>query len=303
MNRHLHLDPFAGIAGDMFLGACIDLGVALQQISEALKPIQMEYPYRLAALPAWRQSIRGIDFKVHVENGGPAAASHDHHSDALLILPGAKDPLKPAHSHDHSHDHGHDHSHDHGHSHDHSHDAHGGHTHAQRPHTGYKQIMSMIDLLDSSERARQRARAIVTRLAEAEASVHGMSIDQVHFHEVGAVDSIVDMLGAAVALEILGVETLSCGPLPIGTGFIKCDHGMMPLPAPATAHLLKGVPHYGVQRKCETVTPTGAAIVAALCLEFGPQPVMNVEAVGYGAGDRDDKDVPNLLRVFMGRRG
>lgn len=162
--------------------------------------------------------------------------------------------------------------------------------------------MSMIDSLDTTERARDRARAITTAIGEAEAHVHGMSIDDVHFHEVGAVDSIIDMLGSAVALELLEVDTVSSVSLPIGSGFVRCDHGNMPLPAPATAEILKRVPHHGVERTGETVTPTGAAIVAALATQFGPMPAMNVDRVGYGAGDRDTPDVPNLLRLFIGER-
>ncbi len=129
-----------------------------------------------------------------------------------------------------------------------------------------------------------------------------MSPDEVHFHEVGAVDSIVDMLGTAVGLEMLGVETLSCGPLPIGRGFVQCAHGRMPLPAPATAYLLRGMTTVGVDRTVETVTPTGAAIVAALAQPVTVPPPMKLLAVGYGAGDRDDADTPNLVRLFLGER-
>jgi hypothetical protein len=159
----------------------------------------------------------------------------------------------------------------------------------------------MVDRLDTTDRGRDRARAIVMKLAEAEAHVHGKPIDAVHFHEVGAVDSIVDMLGAAVAVELLEVATFSCGSLPIGHGFVDCAHGRMPLPAPATAAILRGMAQHGVDRAGETVTPTGAAIVAALADRFGPLPAMSVTAVGYGAGDRDDPDVPNLLRAYLGK--
>ena len=160
----------------------------------------------------------------------------------------------------------------------------------------------MIDCLDASDRVKERAHRIVHKLAVAEATVHGIDINAVHFHEVGAVDSIIDMLGSAVALELLDVDTFSCEPLPMGQGFVNCDHGNMPLPAPATAQILRGVPVYGVDRRGETVTPTGAAIAAALCDEFGLQPAMEIERIGYGAGDRDDPTVPNLLRLMIGNR-
>ena len=130
--------------------------------------------------------------------------------------------------------------------------------------------------------------------------MHGSTIDEVHFHEVGAIDSIVDLLGNVAALELLGVATLSCGPLPVGRGFVRCAHGLMPVPAPATAYLCDGLPTVGVDREGELVTPTGAALVSTLCDRFGPPPPMTARATGYGAGDRDDPDVPNLLRVVLG---
>jgi hypothetical protein len=160
----------------------------------------------------------------------------------------------------------------------------------------------MIDVMRTPDRAKDRARKIVTILGQAEAAVHGVSIDVVHFHEVGAIDSIIDMLGAAVALELLEVESISSGALPIGQGFVMCDHGRMPLPAPATAMILRNVPSFGVEWKGETVTPTGAAIVAALATEFGPQPMMKIQKIGYGAGQRDPKEVPNLVRLMLGAR-
>ena len=140
--------------------------------------------------------------------------------------------------------------------------------------------------------------------AQAEARVRcNKPVEEVHFHEVGAVDSIIDMLGAAIALEHLGIDSLSCGALPIGSGFVKCDHGMMPLPAPATAYLLEGCPTRGIDFDQETVTPTGAAIVKADCARsFGAPPEMVMTGIGYGAGTRDDEFAPNILRVMRGER-
>lgn len=161
--------------------------------------------------------------------------------------------------------------------------------------------MAMVEVLDTTDRGRARAGRVVTLLAGAEARVHGVAMESIHFHEVGAVDSIVDMLGSVVALESLGVESLSCGPLPISRGMVRCAHGLMPVPAPATAYLMEGLPTVGVDRVGELVTPTGAALVAGLCDRFGPPPAMVLTAVGYGAGDRDDPDVPNLLRLLLGQ--
>ena len=161
--------------------------------------------------------------------------------------------------------------------------------------------MAMVDQLDTTPRGRERAGRVVTKLAQAEARVHGKTLDDIHFHEVGAVDSIVDMLGSVVALELLEIDTLSCGPLPISRGFVRCDHGLMPVPAPATAYLMAGLPTVGVDRTGELVTPTGAALVAGLCERFGTPPAMTLINVGYGAGDRDTPDVPNLLRLMLGQ--
>ncbi|MHB1155374.1 MAG: nickel pincer cofactor biosynthesis protein LarC [Phycisphaerales bacterium] len=271
MPRHLHLDPFAGIAGDMFIGALIDLGAPLAALEDALRPLPIALPYRLAAEPTTRHAIRGIDFKVLCDVSM---------SDVGCRMSDVKN-FTPAASHSHP-------------------TSHIRHPTSPHPHTGPNDLFAMIDALTGPPRLRDRARCIVSLLADAEAKVHGIPVDQVHFHEVGAVDSIIDMLGVAVLLEQLDIDTLSSASLPIGHGLVKCAHGLMPLPAPATAELLVGVPHHGVDRKGETVTPTGAALVKALCQTFGPMPPMQVEKIGYGAGDRDDPDMPNLLRVFMG---
>lgn len=160
--------------------------------------------------------------------------------------------------------------------------------------------MAMIEKLEAAPRAKERAEAVVTCLADAEAAIHGVDREKIHFHEVGAVDSIVDMLGVCLALEMLGVDSLSSGPLPWSSGYVRCAHGLMPVPAPATALIMRGVPTVGVDRTGELVTPTGAAIVAALCESFGPPPPMTITQVGHGAGDRDHPDVPNVLRVVLG---
>ncbi|MEX0655474.1 MAG: LarC family nickel insertion protein [Phycisphaeraceae bacterium] len=294
MTRHLHIDPFNGIAGDMFLGALLDLGpgLTLEQLEAALAPLPVERAYRLTAERTARCGIGGIDFKVHLDT------------------PEAKPQHAQSHAHpnNHNHNHNHPHHHDHHHPHDHAPHSHDPapdrqhHHHEHHHHTGYRQIMAMIGQLDLADRGKQRARRVVTALAKAEARVHGQTVDDVHFHEVGAVDSIVDMLGAAVALEILDIDTLSAGPLPLSRGYVRCDHGLMPVPAPATAYLLEGLPTLGVPRTGELITPTGAALVRALCDSFGPPPPMTLANVGYGAGDRDDPDVPNLLRVILGQR-
>jgi uncharacterized protein (TIGR00299 family) protein len=142
---------------------------------------------------------------------------------------------------------------------------------------------------------------IFRRLAEAEAAVHGVSVDEVHFHEVGALDSIADIAGAAIALDLLGVEKFTSGPVAVGGGTVKCEHGVMPVPTPATAELLKGVPLRPCPVKSELTTPTGAAILTSIVTEFVEMPAITVEHVGHGAGSKDFLEQPNLLRVFVGR--
>jgi pyridinium-3,5-bisthiocarboxylic acid mononucleotide nickel chelatase len=167
----------------------------------------------------------------------------------------------------------------------------------------HRSLSAILEILDESKlaaRVRHRAAAIFRKLGEAEASVHDVPIEKIHFHEVGAVDAIVDILGACVGFEALGVEKFACSALNVGGGTAKMAHGVLPVPAPATAKLLTGKPTYsnGVQK--ELVTPTGAAIVATLCEVFGPQPAMSVGAIGYGAGTADLEGQPNVLRIMVG---
>jgi pyridinium-3,5-bisthiocarboxylic acid mononucleotide nickel chelatase len=165
----------------------------------------------------------------------------------------------------------------------------------------YRDIREVIEGSELAERVQERALTIFERLAQAEGKIHGVAPDEVHFHEVGAVDSIVDIVGVALGLEFLGVDEVISAPLPVGRGFVQCQHGRLPLPAPATLELLRGVPLYGVDLDVELITPTGAALVAVLVERFLSFPEMTVEAVGYGAGDRQLPDRPNLLRLVLGR--
>jgi uncharacterized protein (TIGR00299 family) protein len=167
----------------------------------------------------------------------------------------------------------------------------------------HRSLSAILQILRDSQLApsvRDRASAIFQKLGEAEARVHDVPVEKIHFHEVGAVDAIVDIVGACVGFHALGIEKFACSPLNVGGGTVKMAHGVLPVPAPATANLLQGKPTYssGVQR--ELVTPTGAAIVATLCESFGPQPPMSVSAIGYGAGAADLEGQPNVLRIMIG---
>jgi hypothetical protein len=167
-------------------------------------------------------------------------------------------------------------------------------------HRHFSHIRSMIADAPLTQRARELALAIFSRLAEAEAEVHGTTVDDVHFHEVGAMDSIIDIVGAAICIDYLGVEAFTTAPLPLGGGFVQTAHGLLPVPAPATALLLRGLPVHSSLGEGERVTPTGAAIVATLCQGSAPPPAMTVQRVGWGAGTKDFPDIANILRLLLG---
>src|SRR5439155_21456266 len=179
------------------------------------------------------------------------------------------------HEHDHHHRHDHSHTHDHHHSHEH-------------PHRSLPEIFALIDRSALSPTGRDRAKALFQRLAKAEAAIHQMPVERVHLHEVGALDSIIDIVGAVFALEWFGADRVVCSPLNVGGGMVHSAHGLFPVPAPATVKLLGDAPVYSSAVQKELVTPTGALIATGYAGSFGPMPAMSVERVGYGAGDRDD---------------
>ena len=168
---------------------------------------------------------------------------------------------------------------------------------------GHRHLRHIVEIIDNSglsDAVKQRAKRIFTRLGEAEAKVHGLAVEQVHFHEVGAVDAIVDVVGAAIGVEQLGLERVRCSPLCVGSGTVTCEHGVLPVPAPATAELLSGVPLAECDEAGELLTPTGAVILTTLAEGFGPIPAMQIERCGYGAGSREGQKRPNVLRLFVG---
>lgn len=269
--RVLHFDCAAGASGDMILGALADLGVDLPAIAHRLK-------HDLA-----------IDFDLAVERGTEGALRATR---VTVSLPGGETRLD---HHQHGHDHDHSHEHHHGHDHDHPHEH--GHEHA---HMSYADLRDIIGRGSLPERARERSLGILRAIAEAEATVHGTPVDAVRFHELGGIDSLVDICGAMLALEELEVERCTAGRLPVSHGFVRCAHGLLPVPAPAVAELMRGLPVSHIDVEGETLTPTGAGILKGVCDTFGCLPDMTVRAVGYGAGQRPGREVPNLLRVFYG---
>jgi len=171
----------------------------------------------------------------------------------------------------------------------------------QAPHRSLGTIRSIIEKADLPRRVTERSVAVFTRLAEAEAAVHNCGVQEVHFHEVGAVDAIADIVGSMTALENLGVDRVLCSPIAVGSGTVTCAHGVLPVPAPATARLLREVPLADCDEAGELATPTGAAVLTALATSFGPLPAMTIRRIGYGAGRREGRRRPNVLRVLLGQ--
>ncbi|MGI6435872.1 MAG: nickel pincer cofactor biosynthesis protein LarC [Syntrophomonadaceae bacterium] len=303
MSKVLYFDCFAGISGDMTLGALLDLGVDKDYLSAELARLNLG-EFNLKISRKTRQGIAGTDVQV----SWPGAALQQHpkplhfHTHLHTHKHGHKhDGHEYAHEHEHEHDHEHNHEHSYENNHEHTPtpaipDAHHhSHHHVQR---NLEAIEALIKASSLSDRVQAVSIGIFSRLAQAEAQVHGKSMAEVHFHEVGAVDSIVDIVGTAICLDYLGIEKVIASPLHLGCGFLQCAHGTLPVESPATMTLLSGVPVYSSGLKHELVTPTGAAIITTLAEAFIPMPEMVINAVGYGVGDREI-EIPNLLRVIL----
>ncbi|MBE3137184.1 MAG: nickel pincer cofactor biosynthesis protein LarC [Thermoplasmata archaeon] len=231
-----YFDCFSGIAGDMILGALIDVGVDVTFLKNELKKLPLT-GYDISVKSVECNHIAAVDVTV--------AVTEDQH---------------------------------------------------------HRSLSDIIDLLKRSTLApevKKHSQNIFYNLGKAEAKIHSIDVEKVHFHEVGAVDSIIDVVGSVIGITQLGIEKIYCSPLPFGHGFVSCDHGLLPLPAPATVEILKGIPVYSVDRTQELVTPTGAAIIATLVQNFGEMPPMKISKIGYGRG-KIQSEYPNILRVFLG---
>ena len=262
--KTLYLDIFSGISGDMFLGAMIDLGVDTPALEAELAKLNLD-GYQLHVSRKSKANIEGVKFDVH-----------------LLPAKGG--------NHEHSHEHGHSHSHSHD-DNDHSHER------------NFADIQSLITDSSLSGWVKEKSIAVFRRVAEAEGKVHGMSPDEVHFHEVGAVDSIVDIVGGCIALELLGKPRVLAAPVTEGTGWVDCAHGRFPVPTAATLEILgaRGVTVNQCDEPHELVTPTGAALLAEFAESFELMRGVTPERIGYGLGTRDMHTRPNVLRAVLGQ--
>ena len=266
--RIAYLDCFSGISGDMFLGALVDAGVSPKLLENTVTALNIGARLEIS----------------RVERGGIAATKVDVYANGEKDLPREVFwEQEEAHSHPHVQEHGD--------SHEHHHHGYG---------RNLADIRKIIEKATIGNTAKATAIRIFDALGEAEAEIHNTSIEQVHFHEVGSVDAMVDIVCAAVGAESLAVEEWVCSPLNVGGGTVKCAHGTLPVPAPATLKLLQDAPVYSSGQQVELVTPTGAAIVKTLSRRFAPFPAMKIEKAGYGAGTREFPEHPNLLRLTIG---
>ncbi|MEN9675012.1 MAG: hypothetical protein RIS76_908 [Verrucomicrobiota bacterium] len=263
----LYLDIFSGLSGDMFLGALLDLGVDFRSLDRELKKLRLD-GYHLHVARRHKGSIEGVKFDVHLEQGGDCG--HDH-------------------SHDSDHGPTHEHSHEHG-------------THEHGANRDFAQIQSLIRASGLSDWVQEKAVAVFRRVAVAEGKIHGLPPDKVHFHEVGAVDSIVDIVGGCIALDLLGRPRVLASAVVEGTGWVRCAHGRFPIPTAATLEILgaRGIPVTQCEEPHELLTPTGAALLAEFAESFGPMRDLVARRVGYGLGTRDHQTRPNVVRAVLG---
>ncbi len=270
--KTLYLDLFSGISGDMFIGALVDLGVDSRQLERELERLKLD-GYHLHFTRAHKGSIEGVKFDVH---------------------------LADAHEHDHDHSRPHTHSPAQSHAQSHRHGHHGGEDHIHS--RTFSEIRQLIAQSSLSDWIKQKSTAVFQRIAVAEGKIHGLPPEQVHFHEVGAVDSIVDIVGGCIGLELLGRPRVLASQVVEGSGWVDCAHGRFPIPAPATLAILgaRGIALSQCSEPQELVTPTGAALLAELVEAFGPMQGLVAEKIGFGLGTRENRTRPNVLRAILG---
>jgi len=293
--KTLYLDIFSGISGDMFIGAMLDLGVDAHKLAHQIEKLKLD-GFHLHVAQDERQGIAGIKFDVHLAH----EHDHEHHHGAGC------DHEHEEHAHPHGHKGAHDQHHE---AHDHAHHEHGEHSHEAHDHDhshddsrDFTAIKKLITKSKLSPWVKKKSIAVFQRIADAEGKIHGKPASEVHFHEVGAVDSIVDIVGGCIALEMLGKPRVIASPVVEGTGWIRCAHGRFPIPAPATLAIL-GARRIGITQ-CdepnELITPTGAAMLAEFAESFEVMSGIVAEKIGFGLGTRENKTRPNVLRAVLG---
>ncbi len=284
--KTLYLECNMGAAGDMIMSALYEVCDKREDFLAKMNGLFGTYDIMLTPKTVTKCGICGTHMDVTI--GGTTETAGD-------VVPEQVHTHEHIHSGEHTHDD--EHSHDGGHSHthdEHSHD--GGHSHV---HASYASILNQIDAFDLPARVKSDAKAIYRLIGEAEAKVHGTTIEQIHFHEVGTLDAVADVVGCALLFHLIDPDQILASPIHVGNGFVKCAHGVLPVPAPATAEILKGVPYYTGSVASELCTPTGAAILKYYVSKFSVMPALTPSAIGYGMGYKDF-DIANCLRVFLG---
>ncbi len=321
--KALYVEPFAGISGNMLLGALLDAGVPFAFLQEEFAKLHLGN-YELVHKSVNKCGIQAQYFNVVL----PEEQEHEHAHDGDQV-----NEHHHVHDHDcdHEHEHHHDHAHDHAwmhahgiahshdhepvleekpcgcdhhHNHEHNHDQEHHHEHhTHHHHHEHRNLHDIEEILDHSDLPKEviaKVKEVFLVIAKAEAKVHGSTVEEIHFHEVGAIDTIIDVVGNILALQYLGIEKVFTTPVNTGFGFVECAHGQMPVPTPATAELLQGIPNYRGTVEKEMTTPTGAALLKVLASPVKEVPDgFSGETIGYGAGTRD-VEIPNVLRVTMG---
>jgi uncharacterized protein (TIGR00299 family) protein len=288
----VYYDCFSGISGDMNLGAMIDLGVSRDTLITGLEKLNIG-GWRLDITSDQRHGITGTRVTVLTDEDKNADPGHPHGH-------GKGDDHEHGHDHEHLHEHGHKHTHKHDHDHEYEHENGSGHGHDH--HHGHRNLSDIREIITGSslsEKVTDLAMQIFNLIAVAEAAVHNKPVDEIYFHEVGAIDSIVDIVGAAICYDALDVDRVYVSTVELGSGMVRCEHGLLPVPAPATARIIAGFPVHTGGVSFEATTPTGAAIIAALARPLPPGMKFSIIRTGYGIGQKNNPALPNILRVFL----
>lgn len=290
--KTLYLECKMGAAGDMLGAALIELfddrSAALAKLNEIGLP-----DVRFDLEPVEKNGIHGSGLRVRIHGEEETVEDlpsdlHNHHHEH--------------HAHHHHHDREDETDHTHHHHHHHHEDVHDHHDHNHpHEHRSLRDVEAIIQASNVSDPVKSNALAVYQLIAEAESKAHGVPVSEVHFHEVGAMDAIADILAVSVLIEALKIDRIAASPVHVGSGFVRCAHGILPVPAPATADILRGIPSYGGKIEGELCTPTGAALIKHFAASFEPQPLMTVEKIGYGMGKKDFL-AANCVRAFLGKQ-
>ncbi|MBQ8973157.1 MAG: nickel pincer cofactor biosynthesis protein LarC [Clostridia bacterium] len=293
----LYLDCGMGAAGDMLMGALLELHPNPEDFLRRLNALGLP-GVQVHSERASKCGVMGTHMHVHIH--GEEEHSHDVDEHAHIHEHEHEHEHNHVHEHEHEHTHEHEHHHEHEshHDHDHTHE----HEHDHHHHTSLGEIQALIQTLPISRRAASDAAQVYAAIAEAEAQVHGSTIDQIHFHEVGTLDAVADVVGVCMLMDEIAPEKVYCSPVHVGSGKVKCAHGILPVPAPATALLLRDIPIYSGDIRGELCTPTGAALLRHFAHSFGNMPAISIERIGYGLGTKDFP-VANCVRALLGDDG